>query len=290
MLKVTIIKGENRRENVRRSLELIADDLRKSIYKRQIVIKPNFVSTTVQLAASHVDQMRGILDFFKDFYQGEIIIAESAAGDTLNAFKNFGYYSLCDEYNVKLIDLNRETYKLITIKDSQEELINVRVSNLLLDKSNYHISAARLKTHDSVVVTLSIKNMTMGSVLLPDKGKVHQGIKQTNLNIAELAWYTWPALSVIDGLVGMEGNGPISGDPVNVGIAIASMDPLAADRVACEIMGIDFMKVGYLYYCAKRELGEANIDKITVAGASIRECTRPFKLHRKVKQQLRWKD
>ncbi|MBI5188406.1 MAG: DUF362 domain-containing protein [Nitrospirae bacterium] len=287
---VSIIKGESRRDNIRRSLELIADDVKKGIGERQIVIKPNFVSTSIQLATSHVDQIRGILDFFRDFYKGKVIIAEAACGDTLNAFKNFSYYSLLDEYDVELMDLNRGAYKLIPIRDSRGRTINVRVSSLLLDEDNYLISAAKLKTHDTVVVTLSIKNMAMGSVLLFDKGKVHQGVRQTNLNIAELTQHVWPDLSVIDGFVGMEGNGPIFGDPIHVGIAIASGDPLAADRVACEVMGINFLKVGYLYYCTEGRLSETDINKINVIGASIKECITPFRLHSHVEEQYRWKD
>lgn len=290
MSTVSIIKGKNRRDNIRRSLECISDDIKRGIIGRQVVIKPNFVSTSIQLASSHVEQMRGILDFFRDFYKGKIIIAEAACGDTHSAFRNFDYYVLPDEYDVELVDLNQDTYKLIQIEDSKGNPFNVRVSTLLLNKDNYLVSAAKLKTHDTVVVTLSIKNMAMGSVLLSDKAKVHQGVKQTNLNIAKLAHYIWPDLSVIDGLMGMEGNGPISGDPIHVGIAIASSDPLAADRVACEIMAIDFLKVGYLYYCAERGLGETDLNKINVIGESIKECITPFRLHSRVKEQYRWRD
>lgn len=290
MSTVSIIKGKNRRDNIRRSLECISDDIKRGIIGRQVVIKPNFVSTSIQLASSHVEQMRGILDFFRDFYKGKIIIAEAACGDTHSAFRNFDYYVLPDEYDVELVDLNQDTYKLIQIEDSKGNPFNVRVSTLLLNKDNYLVSAAKLKTHDTVVVTLSIKNMAMGSVLLSDKAKVHQGVKQTNLNIAKLAHYIWPDLSVIDGLMGMEGNGPVSGDPIHVGIAIASSDPLAADRVACEIMAIDFLKVGYLYYCAERGLGETDLNKINVIGESIKECITPFRLHSRVKEQYRWRD
>jgi uncharacterized protein (DUF362 family) len=290
MPTVSIIKGKNRRDNIRSSLECISDDIKRGIIGRQVVMKPNFVSTSIQLAASHVDQMRGILDFFRDFYKGKIIIAEAACGDTQSAFRNFGYYSLLDEYDVELLDLNQDTYKLIQIEDSKGNPFNVKVSSLLLDEDNYLVSTAKLKTHDTVVVTLSIKNMAMGSVLLSDKAKVHQGVRQTNLNIAKLAQYVWPDLSVIDGLVGMEGNGPISGDPIHVGIAIASTDPLAADRVACEIMAIDFLRVGYLYYCEGRRLGDADLSKINVIGETIKECITPFRLHSRVKEQYRWRD
>ncbi len=290
MLRVSIIKGKSRRENIVKSLEQISDDIRRGVGDRQVVIKPNFVSTSIQLASSHIDQIRGILDFFKEFYKKRVIVAEAACGDTMDAFKNFGYHRLINEYDVELMDLNQGSYEPVSIRDSMRKPIHVRVSRLLLDEDNYLISAAKLKTHDTSVVTLSIKNMAMGSVLLFDKEKVHQGFKQTNLNIAKLAQLVWPDLSVIDGLVGMEGDGPTFGDPIHVGVAISSVDPLAADRVACEVMGIDIWKVGYLYYCSERGLGEMDLQRIDIVGEALRECVKPFRLHSTVKEQYRWRD
>lgn len=289
MPKVSLVKGNDRRGNVMRSLDLIFHEIKKGLGSRQVIIKPNFVSTSIQLASSHVDQIRGILDFFKSFYTGKIIIAEAACGDTIEAYKNFGYLSLAEEYNVELTDLNKDSFKELPIRDWKNKTIYIKVSSMLLDKNNYLVSAAKLKTHDRVVVTLSIKNMAVGSILHPYKKLVHQGIRQTNMNIAEVAGYVWPDLSVIDGHVGMEGNGPINGDAIGVGIALTSTDPLAADRVACEIMGVDFYKVGYLHFCVQKGLGESDLMKIHILGQTISECKKPFKLHRTVVEQYAWK-
>ncbi len=289
MPRVSLIKGYGRRDNIRRSLELIADDIKNGLASRRPVIKPNFVSSTLQLASSHVDQVRGILDFFRDLYQGKIIIAEAACYDTMKAYRNFGYTHLPDEYNVELRDLNSGPCKALTIFSRDKRPIVVRVSSLLLDKENYVISAAKMKTHDTVVVTLSVKNMAVGCIAGHDKKAVHQGTRQTNLNIAGLASVAWPDLAVIDGYEGMEGDGPTGGDPVRLDMAIAGTDALATDRVACEVMGVDLRKVGYLYYCAEKGLGDADLDKIKVLGEQVEDCVRPFKLHRSVKEQYAWK-
>jgi uncharacterized protein (DUF362 family) len=159
----------------------------------------------------------------------------------------------------------------------------------LLDRNNYLISAAKLKTHDTVVVTLSIKNMVMGSIYAGDKVMVHQGYKYTNLDLADIAGRVWPDLAVIDGLTGMEGNGPERGTPIDVGLAISSIDPMAADRVACEVMGVYVNKVGYLYYCSKKRLGESDLEKINVTGQNLNNCIRPFRLHSTVEEQYMWK-
>jgi uncharacterized protein (DUF362 family) len=287
--RVSLIKGNDRGEITGRSLDLIADDIKRGLHNRQVVIKPNFVSTTVELAASHVDQIRGILAFFEEFYQERIIIAEASPGETLEGFRNFGYHDLAKEYNVELRDLNAGPFERACIRDRRGKNVAVRIAQHLLDRNNYLISAAKLKTHDAVVVTLSIKNIVMGSVSRTDKTLVHQGCVQTNLNIARLAEHVWPDLAVIDGLIGMEGNGPTHGNPIIAGVAIASTDSLAADRVACEIMGVEFSKVGYLHHCAQRGMGEADLKEIDISGQALDTCISPFRLHTSVEQQYEWR-
>jgi uncharacterized protein (DUF362 family) len=292
MVTVSLIKGEKRRDTIRRSLDLISHDIKKGLKPGKVIIKPNFVSTSVQLAASHADQIRGILDYFKELYKEKIIIAEAASpftGGTREGFEKFGYYQLAEEYNVELLDLNEGPFEKVPILNKRGGTIHVRVSCLLLDRDNYLVSAAKLKTHDTVVVTLSIKNMVMGSIYARDKVMVHQGYKYTNLNLAEMAGLVWPDLAVIDGLTGMEGNGPERGTPIDAGVAISSADPLAADRVACEVMGVDVNKVGYLYYCSKKGLGESDLESIDIKGQNLNECIIPFKLHSTVEEQYKWK-
>jgi uncharacterized protein (DUF362 family) len=287
-MRVSLIKGKDRRQNIKKSLELVSGEIKDGLRKKQVIIKPNFVSTSIHLASSHVEQIRGILDFLKGFYPDTVIIAEAACDDTMDAYRNFGYLKLPEEYNVRLIDLNRGPFDEIPIKDQNDRTIYVRVASLLLNRNNYLISAAKLKTHDTVVVTLSIKNMAMGSVFAGDKKLVHQGMRQINLNISELASYAWPDLAVIDGYVGMEGDGPTHGSPIDVGIAISSTDSLAADRVACVIMDTEFSRVGYLHHCAERALGETDLEKIEIIGDSLKDCVKPFRLHRMVKEQFSW--
>ena len=287
MTRVALIKGNDRREIARKSLDMISDDIKREVAFRQPVIKPNFVSPTIQLASSHTDQMRGILDFLSTIYRGTIIIA--GCDNMQEAYANFGYKRLLEEYNVELVDLNQCACQTYSIIGPDNKTVLVRISCLLMDKENYVISAAKMKTHDCVVVTLSIKNMAVGCILKKDKSSIHQGIKQMNLIIAELAGRVWPDLAVIDGFEGMEGDGPSHGDPVHLGIGIASIDALAADRVACEIMGVNFDDVGYLHYCAEQCLGEADLRRIEIYGESAKDCIRPFKLHRTVNEQYAWK-
>jgi len=86
----------------------------------------------------------------------------------------------------------------------------------------------------------------------------------------------------------MEGNGPSRGTPVDHRICIAGTDWLAADRVAVELMGVDFSKVGYLNYCAQTGAGIADLHKIEIIGENINDHIKHYKLHENVEKQLIW--
>ncbi len=105
-----------------------------------------------------------------------------------------------------------------------------------------------------------------------------------------MAEHVRPSLSIIDGLVGMEGNGPTLGPAVEHGIAVAGTDMVAVDRVTLELMGIPFENVGYLTYCARAGFGEGNLANIRVIGPPIANHIRTYKLHDNIAKQMTWKE
>ncbi len=137
--------------------------------KKYVVIKPNMVSTVNQLAATHADALRGMLDFLAPRFKGPVVIAESSAGRTDDGFNNFKYTALPAEYKssaMQLIDLNDEgKYEVIPILDANLHPIPVRLAARLLDPEAYVICAGCMKTHNVVVATLSVKNMCLGAPL-----------------------------------------------------------------------------------------------------------------------------
>lgn len=301
--KVALIHGEDRRKNVHQALETIDDQIRAGLrHKKYVVIKPNFVSTTNQLAATNVDAIHGILDYLEPRFRGPVVIAESSAGDTMDGFDHFHYSQLADErrsQKVSLVDLNREgQYETIPVLDADLHITPVRLAARVLDPTAFVICSAMLKTHNTVVATLSVKNMVLGSPLHSapgdlywnDKRKYHVGIRQTHYNMLATAQKLQPnwGLAVIDGFEGMEGNGPSAGTPVPSHVAIASTDFIAADRVGLEVMGINPDWVGYLKYCGQAGLGEYDLARIEVAGATIASVQRKYQLHPDIQHELEW--
>jgi uncharacterized protein (DUF362 family) len=301
--KVALVHGEDRRKNVQAALETIDQEIRAGLRGRKtVLIKPNNVSTTNQLAATHLDALEGILDYLEPRFRGPVVIAESSAGDTLEGFEHFGYNRLASErraQKVSLVDLNREgKYGMVEVLDADLHITPVRLAARVLDAETFVISSAMLKTHNTVVATMTVKNMVLGSPLhsapgelfWSDKRKYHAGIRQTHYNMLVTAQRLQPhwGLAVIDGFEGMEGNGPGNGTPVESHVAIASTDFIAADRVALEVMGIDPDWVGYLAYCGQAGLGQYDLTKIQVEGASIASVAKKYQLHPQIQKELEW--
>jgi uncharacterized protein (DUF362 family) len=300
---VAIEHGADRRRNVYNSLKAIDQQLKvKMKGKRYAIIKPNFVNTVNQLAASHVDTMRGILDYLGESFKGPIVIAESSAGNTLQGYENFKYSALPGEYRrqqLKLIDLNDEAkFERIALLDSDLHLVPCRLAARLVDPEAFVISAAMLKTHNTVIASLSIKNMVLGAPLHQangetprwnEKRKYHVGLRQTHYNMMVTAQrLNWGA-SVVDGWEGMEGNGPNSGTPVASRIALASTDYVAADRVAAETMGINPEWLGYVKYCGQLGLGQFDPAKIDIIGAKVADVRKSYRMHPDIERELQWR-
>ena len=115
------------------------------------------------------------------------------------------------------------------------------------------------------------------------------GIKGINYNLFSLASQLHPDLSVIEGYEGMEGNGPTRGTPVDHRVCVAGMDWLASDRIALELMGINYADVGYLNYCADAGMGIGDLNQIEVIGERVQDHVRKYKLSGNIEKQLGWK-
>jgi uncharacterized protein (DUF362 family) len=311
---VSLVKGDVRRKNVLDALMAVDREIRPVMArKKYVLIKINNVSITNQLAATHVDAIRGILDYVAPRFKGPVVIAEASSRDTLEGFANYKYAQVIPEYKkVSLVDLNRENkYEVFAIVDRNIRPTPVRLAARMMDPDAFVISAAMLKTHNAVVATGSVKNMVLGAPLhsLPGETPVwsdkhvyhamppnHEQIGVTdghhamNYSMAITALHmrrNW-GVAVIDGFEGMEGNGPTSGTPVPMHIALASPDYLAVDRVSLETMGIPAHAVGYMQYSAQMGLGQFDLSKIDIRGEKPESVKKTFKLNQNANFQLDW--
>ncbi len=288
--KVALSRGGHRSANIEAALRLIENEIDLD-GKQNLFIKVNFVSTQNQLAATHVDAVRPLLKFLRERYDGKITIGESTLGPADAGYEKFGYLGLIKEFGVELVDLNQGEWELVELYDSALHPMKVHFARQIID-SDYRIVIGPAKTHDTVVATLSIKNLAMGALSFShgDKRRMHQGYPAHNLNLYLLTAAYPPQLSIIDGFIAMEGNGPVSGEPVEWGVAVASCDYVAADCLVAQLMGFAVPEIGYLWYCQRKGLGPGDMDNMEILGANPEGCYHRFRPHSTYQQQRHWRD
>jgi uncharacterized protein (DUF362 family) len=288
--RVSLVKGDDRYKIVTQSLQALESEILGAIGDRQILLKPNVVLADNPLAVTHVEAVRAILDFLKPHYKKRIIIGEGGHHKTFDGYENHGYLELEKSYNVKLYDLNRDNFAYRYVFGAEHRPLAVRISSLCLDPNVFIISAARMKTHNYVLVTLSLKNLLLGCPLKDeksnDKGLFHTAPPAVNdlchFNMFHIAQDVFPDLAVIDGFESMEGNGPAWGTPFASRVALASLDAVAADTLATKIMGFDPKRVLYLASMNEAGLGQGDIEKINIIGTPLDQCLYRFKAHEKM--------
>jgi len=307
--RVSLVPGSDQREAAYRSLKLIEDDIAEAIGGKRVILKVNAGVTypKARNCSTDVNQIRGILDFLKEIYDRPVIIAEGVASPALSVFvsyRNYDYLALEDEYDVRFIDLNDRPTVRVWIREGCHRPRPVNIITTFLDPDVYMISATRFKTHDAVLVTLSLKNIVMASPVCHYKWKKKEGRnekafmhggrgqklgRELSYNLFLLAnMGVRPDLAVLDGVVGAEGNGPWGATPIESGVAVASTDWLAADRLACELMGVDYGEIKYLNWCGKAGMGNDDLSKIKVVGPDYKKYVVKYKLNRTADKQREW--
>lgn len=313
LARVGLASKDNRRQNVYRALELVRDEVTARIderlaasEERRILIKPNFLSGDNQLASSHVDAMRGTIDFLLSMPNPPTALTIAEGGNeeySGAAFDNFNYHTLHNEYElpIYLVDLNQETeWAEETIFLADGSTTTVHMPRSVLDAS-CTISVAIAKTHDVCVVTLALKNMIMGTIRHVDRVKMHgfnshaervlpDEAKTLNVNLMRLARHLTPDIAVIDGTRGLQGNGPGGTDGVDFGVAAAGVDVYATDAVMAKAMGFEPLELGLLHYATELGIGTANLDHIDVLETEIAEIRRFFKPHETTELQMQWQN
>ncbi|MBN1661874.1 MAG: DUF362 domain-containing protein [Anaerolineae bacterium] len=162
--RVSLIRGEDRRANLLAALDALDEQIDLA-GKRHVLIKPNLVEVDRPLATTHAGATRAVLEFIRRRYDGPISIAEGPAiQPAAEAFARYGYEELAREYEADLVDLNRDETVGVDVFDWRLRPLHLQMARRVVE-SDFRISVGPLKTHNVVIVTLSIKNMVMGALI-----------------------------------------------------------------------------------------------------------------------------
>ena len=161
---LAFIQGPNRSHNITQALSLITGEIEWQNLQH-LLIKPNFVATDRQLPSTHPDTIRAVLAFVRTHYDGPITIAEgSALTNTWEGFHHFGLPDMARQYEASLLDLNNDETISVQVYDRHLRPMTLRLARTVV-AADFRISVGPPKTHDTVIVTLSLKNMIMGSLV-----------------------------------------------------------------------------------------------------------------------------
>jgi uncharacterized protein (DUF362 family) len=260
--RVAILKAEQYSQNIEdvlmQGLRLFSLDLRD----KSVVIKPNLVDympgNTIN---THPHLVAAASDCFRRLGAEQVVIAEGPGHqrDTELVISESGYAPMLRKSGIRFVDLNRDELIKVKLRADYSGLKQLWLPRTAVF-ADFFVSMPKIKTHHWSGVTLSMKNMfgiVPGTRYGWPKNILHwHGIQQCILDICA----TVPIHFVIaDGIMAMEGNGPLNGTPRPLGVIVLSDDPVAGDATCARLMGLVPDRVAHLKEAAKF-LGNSSLD------------------------------
>jgi uncharacterized protein (DUF362 family) len=270
--QVAIVKGERGHEPVFKALDLIDFKTAFSGVSR-VLIKVNFITDKTWDTGATTDPVvvEAIIKKLRELpVTVSVVESDATMTNADKAYKVTGMKEMCERNCVEFINLRHVKDRVEIPIPNGIVLNSITVPRIIIESAV--ISAAKLKTHSSTGVTLGMKNL-FG--LLPDKFKAKYHAKGMSKVVVDINSVIKPALTVIDGFVGMEGDGPVDGTPVPMNVIIAGKNVVDTDAVACGVMGIDPHSISHIRRAL--EMGLGDIENTGIVGEKMENVTRPFK-------------
>jgi uncharacterized protein (DUF362 family) len=172
-----------------------------------------------------------------------------------------GIREIAESLGAEVVDLSRSEMVTIDVPDAYV-MKELKISKVIAD-ADVIISVPVAKTHIISDVTLSLKCM-YGALPLKHKAKYHK--TGLNMVIADIVKAFPPHLSIVDATVGMEGEGPFRGDPIDLNLIVCGDNAVATDSVAVSVLGYKPSKIKHLKLASKNGIGPLNLDEIDIKG------------------------
>ena len=232
----------------------------------RVLIKPNILiaKPPEEAVTTHPALIEAIIMAIKK--AGAVpLVGDSPGGLVGNVgehWKVTGIEEVCNRLNVEILN-----FESSGVYEKRINGNHYHIAKPVLD-ADFIINVPKIKTHGLTILTCAIKNM-YGTIPGLTKVNYHKEAPKPS-DFAELVVDIFalskPSLNIVDGIIGMDGNGPSAGNPKEMGLILASTDAIAVDSLICQILGKNPLKVPTNKNAYERELGEADINKIKVLG------------------------
>lgn len=239
---------------VEKVLKLIEFDLSKFKGKK-VLIKPNVVGVfpKKQIATTTNPAIVEAVCKILKKNNCKIFIGDSPFTNPEASFKASGINKIAKKYG-KLVIFEQD--KLIDIRDSKAKVLKKFKISKTVKSVDLIINMPKLKTHSLTKYTGAMKNL-YGLIPGGIKQKTHlkaRGDKAFSNVLVDIYQNIMPGLTIMDGIIGMEGEGPTSGEPIKSGLILASKSGIALDIACCKIIDLNPKIVYYLKEAVKRKL------------------------------------
>ena len=245
---------------------------------KTVLLKPNFVgSDPLGMTNTHPAVIAAARESFLRLGASAVLVGEGPAleRDTQLVIETVSLREYLGPLSRIFVDLNVDDVERVALQTRASRLKELFLPKTLLG-ADFVVSMPKMKTHHWAGVTLSLKNMfgvVPGSCYGWPKNALHwAGIDRAILDINAAVL---PDFAIVDGIVGMEGNGPIQGVRKPSGVLVLGNDPVAVDATCARIMGLLPEKIDYLARAATL-LGHINPAQIEQVGESISTVRTPF--------------
>jgi uncharacterized protein (DUF362 family) len=277
---VSIVRAPVYDQRIYETVRRMVEEHRIEVRGRHVVLKPNLVEFEPESSINtHPLLVHAALEAFRGMGAASVRIAEGPGHrrNTLDLADAAGYFHTVPRFEDIFVDLNLDDVTRVRPAFQFSRLGALYLPNTALG-ADLLVSMPKMKTHHWAGATLAMKNLfgvVPGGIYGWPKNVLHwAGIDES---IADLHAAFPRQFAIVDGIVGMEGNGPIQGTPKPVGVLVAGRDRAAVDATCCRIMRIEPFKIVYLRLASggKSQITERNIRQI---GESLAAVATPFEL------------
>lgn len=274
--KVAIIKCssydlETVKDAISRGIQLIGS-LESIIPKdHRVLLKPNLLNKAVPSKAvtTHPAVFEAVIEIMQQAGYDNLTYGDSP-GNPMPPEKiaeSCGLKQAGDAHNLAFADFSHGK----TVNFSQGNFAKqFEISNGVLEAQSI-VNICKMKTHALMRITGGVKNL-LGCVYGFNKGMSHAKFPNPDdfgKMLVDLSLYLQPKLHILDGITAMEGNGPFSGNPINMNVILISTDPVALDAVFCKLVNVDPLSIPTIKYGEAFGLGKWRDEDLMLLGDPI---------------------
>ncbi len=247
--------------------------LKHYISGRKVYLKPNLCDRREMdfCVNTHPEVLKGVVEALRKFTDDLTIVESDSGGGTLDeklaGLKEVNKVS--SELRIPIVNLSQ-----VETTEIQEGDLGLRLPSILLDPSATIVNLAKIKTNGYVKISCALKNM-FGLLSTKKKSRYHKRLDRT---ISLINRHIRSGLVIVDGIVGMEGNGPLVGMPRRLNLIMVGEDPVSIDAVCCYMMGVDPYEVAHLRFTQEAGIGQIDLRRINIDsdGEYFFNFVRPF--------------